>query len=329
MANTGMAATGVAPSGVAALEAGTLAHGADLTAVGGLLQDVDVRLDEAVTSARHAYRDTARLIRLLAVIGAPRAPGELVSKNGRTLVGVVGVDHLLRVFRRLLDEDAFLSPYGLRAVSRWHLDHPYNLDMGGYETSIDYEPAESTTSMFGGNSNWRGPVWFPVNYLVVDALLRYARYFGDGLTMEYPTRSGDQRTFAEFGEDLRRRLISLFLVGEDGFQQVGAGAVLLLPAHEDTRPQALGYLILDSEVGLELLTQCLSDPQREQPLVIGQAVEQQDAVGDLLRMLHFFERLFAGVRGHLGEAPAVLHLGMQEILVDRRQLAGQLLVEQF
>ena len=85
------------------------------------------------------------------------------------LVGVVGVDHLLRIFSRLFDESAFLSPYGLRAVSRWHLEHPFSLDMGGYETTIDYQPAESTTAMFGGNSNWRGPIWFPVNYLVVDA----------------------------------------------------------------------------------------------------------------------------------------------------------------
>jgi hypothetical protein len=88
--------------------------------------------------------------------------------------------------------------------------------MGGYETTIDYEPAESTTSMFGGNSNWRGPIWFPVNYLVVDAVFRYARYFGDDLQLEYPTGSGERRTFAEIGEDLRGRLISLFLVGEDG-----------------------------------------------------------------------------------------------------------------
>ena len=75
--------------------------------------------------------------------------------------------------------------------------------MGGYETSIDYEPAESTTAMFGGNSNWRGPIWFPVNYLVVDAMLRYARYFGDDLTLEYPTGSGERHTFAEIGDDLR------------------------------------------------------------------------------------------------------------------------------
>ncbi|HZL93252.1 MAG TPA: hypothetical protein VFB99_06395, partial [Vicinamibacterales bacterium] len=117
---------------------------------------------------------------------------------------------------RLFDEEAFLSPYGLRALSRWHRDHPFHLDMGGYQTAIDYEPAESTTSMFGGNSNWRGPIWFPVNYVVVDAMIRYARYFGDDLMLEYPTGSGERHTFAEIGDDLRERLISLFLVGEDG-----------------------------------------------------------------------------------------------------------------
>jgi hypothetical protein len=171
--------------------------------------DEDV-VDRARTIGKHFARLLDRHDELR------RRPGETVIRSGRTLVGVVGVDHIRRIFGRLLDEAAFLSPYGLRAVSRWHLEHPFHLDMGGHETSIDYEPAESTTSMFGGNSNWRGPIWFPVNYLVVDAILRYARYFGDDLTLEYPTGSGVQRTFEEIGEDLRARLISLFLVGQDG-----------------------------------------------------------------------------------------------------------------
>ena len=100
--------------------------------------------------------------------------------------------HLLRILGRLVDDEAFLSPYGLRSVSRWHREHPYHLQVDGMDASIDYEPAESTTAMFGGNSNWRGPIWFPVNYLVVDALLRFSRYSGDSVTIEYPTGSGEQ-----------------------------------------------------------------------------------------------------------------------------------------
>jgi hypothetical protein len=170
--------------------------------------------DAAIARARTMGKHFARLLERHGE--RQRGSGEIVTGGGRTLVGVVGVDHLLRVFSRLFDESAFLSPYGLRAVSRWHLEHPFSLEMGGYETTIDYEPAESTTAMFGGNSNWRGPIWFPVNYLVVDAVFRYARYFGDELELEYPTGSGERRTFAEIGEELRGRLISLFLVGEDG-----------------------------------------------------------------------------------------------------------------
>ena len=97
----------------------------------------------------------------------------------RLLLGVVGVDRLRRLFDKLFDEDEFLSPYGLRALSAYHRDHPYQLDVDGISAVIDYEPAESTTAMFGGNSNWRGPVWLPLNFLVVSTLERYYRFFGD------------------------------------------------------------------------------------------------------------------------------------------------------
>ena len=122
------------------------------------------------------------------------AEGHVVGEPGnrRLLLGVVEVEHLLRIFTQLFDEGEFLSPYGLRALSRWHLEHPYHLDVDGMDATIDYEPAESTTAMFGGNSNWRGPIWFPVNYLLVSALLRYARYFGDDVKLEYPTGSGQR-----------------------------------------------------------------------------------------------------------------------------------------
>ena len=134
----------------------------------------------------------------------------------RLLLGVVGVDRLLRLFDKLFDEDEFLSPYGLRALSAYHREHPYELDVEGITATIDYEPAESTTAMFGGNSNWRGPLWFPLNYLVVSALERYHRFFGDDFEIEYPTGSGTMLTLDKIADDLRERLVSLFLVGADG-----------------------------------------------------------------------------------------------------------------
>ena len=114
------------------------------------------------------------------------------------------------------DESEFLSPYGLRAISAYHRDHPYMLEVEGMRATIDYEPAESTTDMFGGNSNWRGPIWFPLNYLLVSVLERYRRFFGEEFTIEYPTGSGRQQTLEAIINDLWDRLISIFLVGPDG-----------------------------------------------------------------------------------------------------------------
>jgi hypothetical protein len=143
------------------------------------------------------------------------------------LLGVVGVDRLLRLAEKMFDEAEFLSPYGLRALSAYHRDHPYEIDVEGVQATIDYEPAESTTSMFGGNSNWRGPLWFPLNYLVISALDRYHRFFGDELAVEYPTGSGKRRTLAEIADDLRQRLISLFRRGPDGRRPCFGGVARL------------------------------------------------------------------------------------------------------
>jgi hypothetical protein len=134
----------------------------------------------------------------------------------RLLLGVVGVERLERIFTKLFDEAEFLSPYGLRAISAYHRDHPYRLDVEGIEATIDYEPAESTTDMFGGNSNWRGPLWFPLNYLVLESLERYYRFFGEELQIEYPTRSGQKLSLGQIAQDLRQRMVSIFLVGQDG-----------------------------------------------------------------------------------------------------------------
>jgi hypothetical protein len=132
------------------------------------------------------------------------------------LLSAVSIARLERISARLFDTSEFLSPYGLRALSAYHRDHPYQLDVEGLSATVDYEPAESTTPMFGGNSNWRGPVWFPLNYLLVSVLERYYRFFGDALVLEYPAGSGHQIPRDLIAMDLQDRLISLFVVGPDG-----------------------------------------------------------------------------------------------------------------
>ena len=144
----------------------------------------------------------------------PQLRGE--GDGQRLLLSVARPAQLERLFAKLFDESEFLSPHGLRALSAYHRDHPYQFDAEGYQSSIDYEPAESTTSMFGGNSNWRGPIWMPVNYLVVESLERYHRFYGDDLELEYPTGSGQRLTLDLIVADLQDRLISLFTRDENG-----------------------------------------------------------------------------------------------------------------
>ncbi|HXZ70645.1 MAG TPA: hypothetical protein VEH31_07225, partial [Streptosporangiaceae bacterium] len=134
----------------------------------------------------------------------------------RLLLSVVSVARLEKLFAKLFDKNEFLSPYGLRALSAYHREHPYQLDVEGFRATIDYEPAESTTAMFGGNSNWRGPLWFPLNYLVVSVLERYYRFFGDELTFEYPAGSAHRVPLDLIAADLQDRLISIFVTGPDG-----------------------------------------------------------------------------------------------------------------
>jgi hypothetical protein len=137
------------------------------------------------------------------------------------MLAMVGEDRLPRILERLADEAEFLSPHGLRSLSAIYRDHPFEFwGSGQMSATVDYEPAESTTAMYGGNSNWRGPIWFPVNYLVVAALDRYARRFGDELRTEFPLDSGRQLTLAEITVELAQRLVSIFLEGEDGRRPV-------------------------------------------------------------------------------------------------------------
>jgi hypothetical protein len=150
------------------------------------------------------------------VIGGRRIQGG----QQHRLLAMVGPEVLPRVLSRMLDENEFLSPYGLRALSKEHQDKPFTVTLGETEFSVGYEPGESTTGFFGGNSNWRGPVWFPVNYLLIEALRRYYRFFGDDLRVEYPTASGTKKSLGEIADDLSHRLVKLFLDDGDGKRPV-------------------------------------------------------------------------------------------------------------
>jgi hypothetical protein len=139
---------------------------------------------------------------------------------GWRMLSIADQDRLRRLLRPMLDPDEFLSDYGLRALSKWHEQHPLTVSLDGSTATLDYEPAESTTPLFGGNSNWRGPVWFPINMLLIGSLRVYDRYLGDSFRVEYPTGSGVEHTLAEVADDLSQRLISIFLRREDGTRPV-------------------------------------------------------------------------------------------------------------
>ncbi|MEV4510360.1 glucosidase [Dactylosporangium sp. NPDC049525] len=136
--------------------------------------------------------------------------------TGLIAVGVAAHGRARRILPHLFDEESFLSPFGLRALSRWHATHPFSVELPGWTASVSYEPAESTTGMFGGNSNWRGPLWIPLNYLVMRTLEDYQANLGDSVKIEYPTGSGRQCTAGEIAEDLRQRMLSLYRRGPDG-----------------------------------------------------------------------------------------------------------------
>jgi hypothetical protein len=161
-------------------------------------------------------------------INCARTPG----KGERRLLAIAYRDRLQRVLKYMLDENEFLSPHGVRAVSRYHKDAPYILQVNGTEHRVDYEPAESTSGLFGGNSNWRGPVWFPVNYLLIESLQKFHHYYGDDFKVECPTGSGQMMNLWQVSEELSRRLSHIFLRGADGTRPVfGADARLQNDPH--------------------------------------------------------------------------------------------------
>jgi len=144
--------------------------------------------------------------------------------DGRLMLAILNEQKLRRVLSRMLDENEFLSDYGIRALSRYHLKHPYCFHHAGQEYRVDYLPGDSNTGMFGGNSNWRGPIWMPVNLLLLRALVHLYGYYGDSFTIEYPTGSGQQMTLYEIGHAIGERLIRIFAKDESGNRPVYGGA---------------------------------------------------------------------------------------------------------
>ena len=188
-----------------------------LAAVAIFDEDIVGRLPVFTRNARHFL---LRHPELTANIHMPNEPG----MNGRRMVSIVDEKKLRRILARMLDEKEFLGPYGIRALSRAHLEQPYVFQHGGRDFRVGYVPGDSDTGMFGGNSNWRGPVWMPVNFLLWTALMRLAAYYGDSFKIECPTGSGKQMTLFQVAHELAERLIRTFTRDAAGRRPVYGGS---------------------------------------------------------------------------------------------------------
>ncbi|MFM7602030.1 MAG: MGH1-like glycoside hydrolase domain-containing protein [Pseudanabaena sp.] len=145
---------------------------------------------------------------------------ETKGMGARRLLAIAYKDKLRKILAKMLDENEFLSPYGIRSISRYHKDHPYILKVNGHEYSVDYQPAESNISLFGGNSNWRGPIWFPINYLIIESLQKFHYYLGDDFKVEFPTGSGQEMNLWQVASELSKRLTGIFLEEASGERPV-------------------------------------------------------------------------------------------------------------
>jgi len=162
-----------------------------------------------------------------AVTAALWGHGQQPAATGPALFALFDEKRMRRILARVLDEDEFLGPHGIRSVSRWHADNPYVIKVGGQEYTVSYRPAESDSGMFGGNSNWRGPVWLPMNLMLIRALLNLHVYFGDTLTVECPTGSGRRCNLYEVAREISDRLVGTFRADADGHRPVHGGQPIL------------------------------------------------------------------------------------------------------
>jgi hypothetical protein len=151
---------------------------------------------------------------LAALVSRWNAPGS----GNRHLLSLLRGHRMKLLLKRMLDQTEFLSTFGVRSLSRIHAVHPYSFNWDGQSMAVAYEPSESRSGMFGGNSNWRGPIWFPVNFLIIESLQKFHDYYGDDFRVEWPTGSGEFTTLREVAAEISRRLMRLFLSDENGFR---------------------------------------------------------------------------------------------------------------
>jgi len=166
----------------------------------------------------------------------------------RQLLAIADEKRLRRILKIVLDEQEFLSPFGIRSLSQYHRDHPFRLEIAGHEHVVDYEPGESTSGLFGGNSNWRGPVWLPMNFLIIESLQRYHHYYGDRVKVECPTGSGKLMSLGQVAEELSHRLTRLFLIGKDG-RRPSHGRDILFQNDPHWKELALFYEYFHGDTG--------------------------------------------------------------------------------
>jgi hypothetical protein len=173
--------------------------------------------------------------------------------RGHYQLAIVGREKLERILARVFSPDEFLSDFGLRALSKYHGEHPYELDLDGKHYTVKYEPAESSSSLYGGNSNWRGPIWFPINYLMIEALRSHYHHYGDGLTIEVPAGSGRCIHLNDAADELSRRLASIFLKqAADGNRRPVFGGEAIFQANPLWRDHLLFYEYFHGDNGAGL-----------------------------------------------------------------------------
>ncbi len=198
---------------------------------------VEVVEEELLASAPHFVKRMDWFLdhrpELAELVSRPRTPGA----EKRRLFAIARAFRMKQVLARMLDETEFLSPYGLRALSRVYLDHPYVFESEGFRAEVKYTPAESDSNLFGGNSNWRGPIWMPVNYMMVESLRRFGLFYGEGFRVECPKGSGQMMSLMEIADELRRRLTRIFLPDAHGRRPVFDGYEKL-----QTDPHFKGYI---------------------------------------------------------------------------------------